>query len=330
MTAALAAGFRDRVESPAPRLSVIVVSYNTRAMTLDCLRSVIAETEPGLFELIVVDNASTDGSAAAVAAAFPGIDLIGLDANIGFAAANNLAAGRARGDYILLLNPDTVVLDRGIERLLRFAERTPEAGVWGGQTRFADGSLNPASCWGHMTLWSLFCSAVGLTALFRGSALFNPEGYGAWRRDSEREVGIVTGCFLLIRRDFWTALGGFDLRFFMYAEEADLCLRAAARGARPRVTPEARIVHHGAASEPVRAPKTVRLLRGKATLLHKHWRPLPRRIGLALFDGMVLSRLGGYALAAALTGREPYAGRRDEWREVWKARPTWRAGYPLA
>jgi GT2 family glycosyltransferase len=312
-----------------PRVSVIVVSYNTREMTLDCLRSVAAETDPGLFELIVVDNASSDGSAAAIAA-LPGVALTALGENIGFAAANNLAAGLARGDYLLLLNPDTVVLDRGIERLLDFAECRPDAGIWGGQTRFADGALNPASCWGRMTLWSLLCSATGFSALFRRSALFNPEGYGGWGRDAEREVDIVSGCFFLIRRELWNALGGFDLRFFMYAEEADLCQRAAARGARPRMTPEARIIHYGGASEPVRAPKTVRLLRGKATLLHKHWRPLPRRIGLALFDAMVLSRLGGYGLAAALTGRAAYRGRRDEWREVWRARPLWRAGYPLS
>lgn len=319
----------------APRVSVLVVSYNTREMTLDCLRSVVAETAPGLFELIVVDNASSDGSAEAIAAAFPKtafpeIELVALETNIGFGPANNIAAERAEGDHILLLNPDTLVLDRGIERLFAFAERYPEAGIWGGQTRFADGTLNPASCWGHMTLWSLLCSATGLSALFRGSALFNPEAYGGWKRDSEREVGIVAGCFLMIRRAYWDAIGGFDERFFMYAEEADLCLRATARGARPRVTPEARIVHYGGASEPVRAAKTVRLLRGKATLLHKHWRPLPRRLGLALFTAMVLSRRTGYALAAALSGRAAHRARRDEWREIWRARSTWRAGWPLA
>lgn len=313
-----------------PRVSVIVISYNTREMTLACLRSVVAETASDILELIVVDNASTDGSAAAIADAFPGIRLIRLDANIGFGPANNLAAAEAHGAHILLLNPDTIVLDRAIECLLAFAEARPEAGIWGGQTRFADGTLNPASCWGHMTIWSLLCSATGFSALFRRSALFNPEGYGGWPRDTEREVGIVTGCFLMIRREFWVVLGGFDARFFMYAEEADLCLRAVARGARPRVTPKACIIHYGGASEPVRAAKTIRLLRGKATLLHKHWHPISRRIGLALFSAMVLSRLAGYALGAALTGREPHRGRRDEWCEVWRARAVWRAGYPPA
>jgi hypothetical protein len=148
------------VPSSSPAVSVLVVSYNTRAMTLDCLRSLAAETRVP-HEVIVVDNASTDGSAGAIAAEFPGVRLMAETVNHGFAGANNLAAARARGDYLLLLNPDTVVLDGAVDRLLAFARRRPEAGIWGGRTLYGDGRLNPASCWRRMTPWNLFCRASG-------------------------------------------------------------------------------------------------------------------------------------------------------------------------
>ena len=104
-----------------------MISYNTRAMTLDCLASVVAETTVP-YELIVLDNASPDGSAAAIAAAFPElVRLIASPENLGFAVGNNVAAREATGEYILLLNPDTLVLDHAIDRLVAFAERTPQA-----------------------------------------------------------------------------------------------------------------------------------------------------------------------------------------------------------
>src|SRR5690606_2943956 len=117
------------------------------------------------------------------------------------------------------------------------------------------GSLNPTSCWGRSTPWSEFCHAVGLSAAFRGSRLLNPEGLGSWRRDSVREVDIVTGCFLLLPRALWERLGGFHPDFFMYGEEADLCLRARRLGVRPIITPEATIVHYGGRSENKRIQK---------------------------------------------------------------------------
>src|SRR5689334_3297229 len=237
--------------SVRPRVSIIIVSYNTREMTLECLRSIVRETQEA-FEIIVVDNRSTDGSADAIAAEFPHIDLRRPDKNLGFARANNVAALEAQGDFILLLNPDTVVLDRAIDRLLAFADANPSAGIWGGRTLYGDRTLNPSSCWGRMTLWSLCCSSIGLTAAMKSHEFFNPEGYGAWQRDSVRQVDIVTGCLLLIRRTLWQELRGFDPTYFMYGEEADLCLRAAKRGARPMLTPEATIIHYGSASDTYR------------------------------------------------------------------------------
>jgi hypothetical protein len=143
----------------------------------------------------------------------------------------------SRAKRLLLLNPDTLILDDAIDRLFAFAENTPILGIWRGRTVFADGSLNPKSCWRQMTIWSVFCTLVGLS-FFRSSPVFYSEGYGGWPRNTVRRVDLVTGCFFLIDRDLWERLCGFDPTFFMYGEEADLCLRAATLGAKPTVTPD--------------------------------------------------------------------------------------------
>ena len=308
-----------------PVLSVLVVSYNTRAMTLEALRSVRAETRTP-HEIVVVDNASTDGSAAAIARAFPDVRLLAERENHGFARATNLAAAEARGEYLLLLNPDTVVLDGAVDRLLAFARAAPQARIWGGRTLHADGALNPTNAWARMSLWSLACQAAGLSALFPRSRLFSPEGYGGWARDSEREVDIVTGCFLLIERALWQRLGGFDPSFVMYGEEADLCLRARALGARPRITPEARIVHHVGAASAMEADRQVMLLKAKTTLIRRHFAPRSRPLALALLHARPWTRLAASGVAARLAGRG--RGAHARWRAIWARRADWRRGYP--
>jgi len=313
------------MSNTSSKISIIVVSYNTREMTLDCLRSVAAETTVP-HELIVVDNASTDGSAEAIAAEFPEIVLMAEADNHGFAKANNLAAKRARGEYLLLLNPDTVILDGAVDRLMAFAERRPEARIWGGKTLFGNRSLNPGSAWRRMSLWNVFCRTVGLTGMFKRSAFFNSEAYGGWDRNSERQVDVVTGCFFLISRADWEALGGFDLTFFMYGEEADLCLRAARDlGAAPHVTPEAVIVHYGGASEKVRADKMVRLLKAKSELLRRHIPSWQQPLAHAIFRLYPLSRRTALDVLALVGAGQ--ADSRDVWREVWARRGEWQDGF---
>ncbi|MEW5964823.1 MAG: glycosyltransferase family 2 protein [Pseudomonadota bacterium] len=310
-------------------VSILVVSFNTRALTLAALDSVLAETRGIDVEVIVVDNASSDGSAEAIASHPLGVRLIALADNLGFARANNLAAKTAKGRYLLLLNPDTVVLDRAITRLVAFADAEPQARIWGGRTLFPDGSLNPASCWRRMTLWNLVCRASGLTGLRPRSELFNGEAYGDWPRDSVRRVDIVSGCFLLIERALWERLDGFDPAFFMYGEEADLCLRAEALGARPLVTPDATIIHLGGASERARADKMVRLLAAKAALIARHFPPARRSAGLALLALWPLTRWIALAAAARLTGSTSRHESAAVWRTIWRRRTEWASGYPL-
>ena len=308
-------------------LSIIIISFNTRLMTLECLRSVKAETKDVGFEIIVVDNNSPDDSAAAINAEFPDVRLIALKENIGFGRANNLAIKAAHGRRVLLLNPDTIVLDRAIDRLAAFADETPTCRIWGGRTVNKDGSLNPASCWRRMTLWSLVCESVGLVHLFPRSFLFNPEAYGGWDRNSVRNVDIVSGCFFLIDRVLWDQLEGFDPAFFMYGEEADLCLRARRAGARPIVIPSATIVHYGGASTISNLEQRLLLLKGKATLVHRHWGQISRSLGRALFLLGALIRWRGYQLASWFVGRPRLSSAAAEWKAIWQRREEWMYGY---
>ena len=310
-----------------PAVSIIVVSYNTRAMTMACLASVIAETRQAPYEIIVVDNASADGSAEAIAGLSGKVRLIALSDNIGFARANNRAVRQARGPLLLLLNPDTLVLDGAIDRLAAFASVNPAAGIWGGRTLDGDRRLDPTSVWARMTPWSLFCRASSLDKVLPRSAVFNSEGMGGWDRASMRRVDIVTGCFLMIRRQLWETLGGFDRTFFMYGEEADLCLRAAKLGARPLFTPSATIIHYGGASEVTQAGKLEKLFRAKVSLMHRHWSAPARAAGHALMLLWPLSRLAMASAMILLRSNAKHRRRFEMWRQVWRNRASWISGY---
>ena len=238
-----------------PDLTVLFVSYNTRDLTLKALETLYATTRETRFHTVVFDNASEDGSAKAVAEAFPQVEVIASQDNLGFAKANNIVAAEAKTEWLLLLNPDTECHSGAVDNLMAFSKAHPEAGITGGRTVFPDGSLNIASCWMQITPWSAFCNATGLSSVFPKSNLFNPEAMGDWQRDSVREVDIVVGCFMMLRRELWMKLDGFDLRYFMYGEEADLCLRAKAMGYRPMITPDAQIMHLVGASSKAQARK---------------------------------------------------------------------------
>lgn len=308
-------------------VSILVVSYNTKELTCAALESIESQTKDVTYEVIVVDNNSQDGSADALRDHPVVTHFIALDENIGFARANNLAAERAKGRYVLLLNSDTVVQNRAIDTLVTFADQNKRALIWGGRTVFADGSLNPSSVWQHITPWTLLCRVSGLTGLFPNSEIFNREAYGDWQRDRERQVDIVSGCFFLMPTTVWTALGGFDPVFFMYGEEADLCRRAERIGARPLMTPKAQIIHYGGASETTRSDKTIKLLSGLATLISRHW-PYPMdTLGQKMLLLWPLTRWLAFGCARYASNSGNAAEKAKVWKEVWDARDVWQFGY---
>ncbi|GAA4183167.1 hypothetical protein GCM10022288_02150 [Gryllotalpicola kribbensis] len=310
-------------------LTVVIVSYNTREQTLACLDSLAAEAAraPGLqVSVVVVDNGSADGSVDAVRAGHPAALVIDARENLGFAAGVNRGVAHASGEYVLLLNPDTTVLPGALSALVGFAVAHPEHGLYGGRTLAADGSLEPSSCWGAPSLWSLLCFATGLSTAFARSRVFDPESLGRWQRDTVREVPVITGCLLLMRRADWNRLGGMDERFFLYGEDAEFSLRAAAAGMRPVIVPEAEIVHTvgGSTSESGRqrnGRKMSMVMAGKATLLRARWSPGRARLGVALLEAGALTR----GLLERAVGRSG-----GTWGEVWRRRRDWAPGYPAA
>jgi N-acetylglucosaminyl-diphospho-decaprenol L-rhamnosyltransferase len=305
------------VPGMAPDISVVIVSYKVPELLRACLASLEREADGCSYEVIVVENASGDGTAELVRDEFPAVRLIALEQNIGFAAGSNLGARAAVGEYLLLLNPDTELVGNTLGALLTFARAHPQAGLVGGRTLRPDGELDPGSCWGAQTLWSLVCFASGLSSLFRGSRLFNPESLAGWSRDSAREVDIVTGCLCLMPRAVWEQLDGFDESFFMYGEDADLATRARKRGYSPAITPEAVILHHVGASS-LSADKREMNLRCRVALARKHWTPARATAAVALLQ----AGTGVRALGAAVTGRPS-----SPWPAVWRRRRDWRGGY---
>jgi GT2 family glycosyltransferase len=295
-------------------VAVLIVSYNTERELVRCLESLRAQRRSVTQQVVVVDNASSDGSVAAVRERFGEVELVASPENLGFARGVNLAATRADAELLLLLNPDTVVLDHAVDELVAFARAHPGHGLYGGRTVRPDGSLEPSSCWALPTLWSTLMFVTGLSTLARGSRWLDPESMGDWARDTVREVDVVTGCLMLVPRTAWDELGGFDERYFMYGEDADLALRARAAGMRPIVCPDAVVVHEVGRASAHRADKLLLLFRGKATLMRCHWRGPRRALGLGLLAG-------GVAVRAALA-------RDTAWAALWRERRTWLRGFP--
>jgi hypothetical protein len=251
-------------------LSVVVVTYNARGHVERCLETV-AE---GPHEVIVVDNASTDGTQELVRERFPSARLIELPENIGFGAANNVGMEAAGGDYSLLLNSDAWPRADGIESLRAIAEANPEVGIAGPRLVGPDGRLQK-SVRGFPTLWRLATEYFLLRKLAPGSRLLNNFYGSGFDYGSRRPAEFLMGAVLLLRRDAVEEVGGFDPAFFMFSEEVDLCYRMRAAGWAVEFTPDAEFVHLGGAST---APAWDRMFREQ---LRGHLRFFAKHHGLA-------------------------------------------------
>ena len=226
-----------------PDVSIVIVNWNTADLLRNCLASITRETHGLRYETWVVDNASHDGSPEMLARDFADVHLIANQQNRGFAAANNQALRRATGRFCLLLNPDTTILDHAIERSVSFAEQHPECAVVGCQV-MEDGTTVQRTCFSFPSVSGLLFDAVGLCALFPRSRVFSRSTLGWWDRDTERDVDVVSGMFMLVRQAAIEQVGLMDEDYFVYAEEADWCWRFRRAGWKCTFTPEARIVHH--------------------------------------------------------------------------------------
>ncbi len=235
-------------EALRPRLSVIVPTHDTRDLTLACLRALDASRDLAPFEVVVVDDASRDSTAEAVAAAHPRAKVVRLTPNRGFTVAVNTGAAHARGDVLLLLNSDTEVAPEALARLVSALDADPRLGAAGAALVYPDGAPQWSAGREPSLVW-LFVSSAGLAELAR-----RVPGYARWRARARgeagadggapRAVGWVPGAAVAVRRRAWDEVGGFDASFALYAQDLDLCVRLRRAGWGVALVPDARVVHH--------------------------------------------------------------------------------------
>jgi len=224
-------------------LSIIIVNWNTRDLLAQCLQSVY-ETVQGLeCEIFVVDNASSDGSAAMVRERFPCVRLVENWENVGFARANNQAIRESTGRYVVLLNPDTVVKPGALEALVPFMDTHPQAGAGGARLLNPDGTLQ-TSCYPAPTLSREFWRLFHLDAYW----LYAHYDMASWGLDRPREVDVLQGACLILRREALDQVGLLDEDYFIYTEEVDLCQRLRHQGWKAYWLPQAAVVHYGGQS----------------------------------------------------------------------------------
>ncbi|NLG29524.1 MAG: glycosyltransferase family 2 protein [Chloroflexi bacterium] len=263
-------------------LSVVIVNWNVRDLLRACLASLYAAPGAVLLadgtlqlgayrvEVLVVDNASSDGSVAMLRAEFPRVTAVDSGANLGYTGGNNLALGRCRGRYALLLNPDTRVLDAALTTLLDYAEAHPDVGVVGPRLVYGDGSPAPAR-YRFPTLATALMESTRLEELFPRNRWTRRYHMADTPDDATQDVGWVTGACVLVRRAAWERVGLLDEAFFMYSEEVDWCRRMANDGWRVVYLPTAVVVHYeGRSSAQVSAARHIRFQTSKIHYFRKH------------------------------------------------------------
>ncbi len=226
------------------KLSICIVNYKARDLLRDCLCS-IKENAGLVHEVIVVDNNSNDGSLEMLAQDFPEVQVIRNQGNDGYTRPMNQALRQGRGQYLLQLNPDTVVLPNAIDRLVAFMDSHPDVGLCGPKVLNRDGTLQKPCRRGESRPLAVFSYFTGLAALFPHSRWFGEYLISYMDEDQVHPVAGVAGSCMLIRRALVDQIGYLDERFFAYQEDADYCFRARQAGWKVYYNPEARIIHYG-------------------------------------------------------------------------------------
>ncbi|WP_134683472.1 glycosyltransferase family 2 protein [Brevibacillus migulae] len=250
-------------------LSIIIVSYNTCELTLNALRSVVDSQITYSYEVIVVDNNSTDDSVSRISQEFPQVTLIANIENLGFSKANNQAMKRAAGRYILLLNSDTVVNSDTLEIMVNFMDLHPEIGAGGCKVLLPDGGLDKACRRGFPTPSASLYYLLGLSKMFPNSPKFNQYQLGHLDPDQDYPVDCLVGAFMIVRRETIEQVGLLDEEFFMYGEDVDWCYRIKQHGWQLYYYPYTSIIHYKGASSRRRPFKIVYEFHRAMYLFHK-------------------------------------------------------------
>lgn len=296
------------------KLSIIILCWNDRKVIADCLRSIYNETRNIEFEVIVSDNGSTDGSIELIREQYPLVRVLENGANLGFAKGNNAGIAESCGEYVLILNPDTIMHDGALNTWVAFADRHPEAGAFGCRVLNPDGSFqHPARPF--PTIWRSWIAALYLRPLAHLSDVFISDTYTGWNGHTERPIDWQSGCCVLFRGNLLNRLGGFDGQFFYHFEEVDLCRRVWDAGFSILYTPEAVITHLGGQSVnrfPLRF--ALERYRSRYRYFYKHFGPESARRCRRAILAWIRVRQIGWSLKAMFSTSEAIKARLEMYR----------------
>ena len=256
--------------NPQPILSVVIVSWNTRQLTLDCVSSLESTREALSTEITVVDNASSDDTVEKLRQQFPYVKVIANPENLGFARGNNIGLRICTGKYVALINSDVVVPKGCLEKMIRYLEENARIGMLGPKMILRDGSIGK-SVYASPTVWNWFCNALGLSAVFKHSRLFGNFELADFDYNKTQDVDMLTGWLWLVRSTALDEVGVLDDQFFMYGEDIDWPKRFRRAGWRVTYYSEAQAIHYcGASSD--RAPTRfyVEMNRANLQYFRKH------------------------------------------------------------
>ncbi|MBI2419175.1 MAG: glycosyltransferase, partial [Ignavibacteriales bacterium] len=225
-------------------LSIIIVNYNVKDFLHHLLQSINAAVRDISAEVIIVDNASTDGSVEMLRREFPGITLIASPENLGFSRANNAGIKKSKGRYILLLNPDTLIGEETFVTMIKFLDEHKEVGLAGCKLLNPDGTLQLACRRGFPGPWVSFCKVTGLSSIFPKSRLFAKYNLTYLDENQSHEVDAISGAFMMIRKEVVDEIGGLDEQFFMYGEDLDWCYRVQKAGHKVYYVHNTKIIHY--------------------------------------------------------------------------------------
>lgn len=313
-----------------PVVSVVVVTWNGKQYAMECLKSLLALESKLDLQVVVVDNASTDGTPDAIREQFPRVELVQNPNNLGFAKANNMGISRSNGRYVCLVNSDVVVTQRCFEKMIAFMDANPGIGLLGPKMLSPDGGIGP-SVMRLPTVGNSLCCALGLHSVFRRSDVFGGYLIPNFPYNAIADVEVLTGWFWMVRRSALAQVGDLDERFFMYGEDIDWCHRFLKAGWRVVFYPEAEALHYGAASSS-QAPARfyVEMRRANLQYFKKHYGRL-RTAGYVLTTWVhELVRLLAYGAVYCVRGTQRSAAASKVERSWSCIRWLTRSGSPVA
>lgn len=271
-------------------LSIIIVNFNTKKLTLECIQSIYDSNLSYKYEIFVVDNRSSDGSVDAIQKAFPHVHVIANKENVGFSKANNQAILESQGSYVLLLNSDTIVMENTLSYTIDFMNENKDVGATGCKVLLPDGNLDKACHRGFPTPEASFYYMTGLAKKFPNNPRFNSYHKSYLNMDETHEIDCLVGAFMMVRREAIKEVGILDETYFMYGEDIDWCYRIKEAGWRIYYTPQVSIVHYKGASSRKKPFKIVYEFHRAMFLFHKmHFaKKYSRMVNGLIYSGIAL------------------------------------------